>query len=68
MRPVWPPQWIPTDGLDVVLVGDFNLGSGAGTTYTSLGDILGWVMLAGLVGFMVYQMVEERKAKKAAIS
>ena len=56
------------DGSEVVLVGDVSLGSGEGTLYTSLGDILGWVMLAGLVGFMVYQMVEERKVKKASKS
>jgi apolipoprotein N-acyltransferase len=56
------------DGSDVVLVGDVSLGSGEGTLYTSLGDVLGWAMLAGLVGFMVYQMVEERKAKKASKS
>jgi apolipoprotein N-acyltransferase len=53
------------DGSDVVLVGDVSLGSGEGTPYTSLGDILGWATLAGLVGFMAYQLVEERKAKKA---
>ena len=56
------------DGSDVVLVGDVTLGSGKGTLYTSLGDVLGWVTLAGLVGFMVYQSVEGRKAKKAAKS
>ena len=56
------------DGSEVVLVGDVSLGSGKGTPYTSLGDILGWATLAGLVVFMVYQMVEERKAKKFAKS
>jgi apolipoprotein N-acyltransferase len=56
------------DGSEVVLVGDVSLGSGEGTLYTSLGDILGWATLAGLIGFMVYQMVEERKAKKVAQS
>jgi len=59
---------VDKDGSEVVLVGDVSLGSGEGTLYTSLGDILGWATLAGLVGFMVYQMVEERKAKKAAHS
>jgi predicted amidohydrolase len=56
------------DGSEVVLVGNVSLGSGEGTLYSSLGDILGWATLAGLVGFMVYQIVEERKAKKAAQS
>ena len=56
------------DGSDVVLVGDVTLGSGKGTLYTFLGDVLGWATLAGLVGFMVYQSVEGRKAKKAAKS
>ena len=53
-------------GSEVVLIGDVSLGSGAGTLYTSLGDILGWVMLAGLVAFTVYQSVEDRSAKKEA--
>jgi len=56
------------DGSDIVLVGDVSLGSGEGTPYTLLGDILGWATLAGLIGFMVYQMVEERKAKKVTIN
>ena len=34
-------------GSEVVLIGDVSLGSGAGTLYTSLGDILGWVALVG---------------------
>jgi apolipoprotein N-acyltransferase len=57
---------VDKDGTKVVLVGDVSLGSGKGTPYTSLGDILGWATLAGLVGFMVYQIVEERKTKQAA--
>lgn len=56
------------DGSEVVLVGDVSLGDGSGTLYTSLGDVLGWVSLAGLVLFTVYQMVEERQAKKSAES
>lgn len=57
---------VDKDGSEVVLVGDVSLGSGEGTVYTSLGDMLGWATLAGLVGFMIYQMIEDRKAKKAA--
>jgi apolipoprotein N-acyltransferase len=56
------------DGSAVVLVGDVSLGSGQGTLYTSLGDILGWLALAGLAAFIVYQSVEGRQAKKAAKS
>ena len=59
---------VDKEGSEVVLVGDVSLGSGKGTPYTSLGDILGWATLAGLVGFMVYQMVEGRKAKQTAKS
>ncbi len=54
------------DGSEVVLVGDVHLGTGEGTLYTSLGDILGWVSLAGLVAFSVYQTVNDRQANKAA--
>jgi hypothetical protein len=49
----------------VTLVGEATLGSGP-TPYTSLGDILGWVSLAGLVFFMVFQSSVEKRAKKAA--
>jgi apolipoprotein N-acyltransferase len=54
------------EGSEVVLLGDVNLGRGLGTIYTTLGDILGWVSLAALVGFTVFQVVEGRKAKKAS--
>ncbi len=52
------------DGSELVLVGDVSLGSGEGTLYTSLGDILGWVSLAGLVAFIILQSLEGRQAKK----
>lgn len=55
---------VDKDGSEVILIGDVSLGSGEGTLYTSLGDILGWVTLAGLVAFTVYQSVEGRQAKK----
>jgi apolipoprotein N-acyltransferase len=54
------------DGSEVVLVGDVSLGSGEGTLYTSLGDILGWATMVGLVAFIIYQSVEGRRAKKEA--
>jgi apolipoprotein N-acyltransferase len=52
------------DGSQVVLVDNVSPGSGEGTLYTSLGDILGWVSMVGLVGFIVFQAVEGRQAKK----
>ena len=51
-------------GSRVTLVGDVTLGSDH-APYTSLGDILGWASLAGYVGFMVFQAVVERRARKA---
>ena len=53
------------DASPLVMVGDVPLGSGP-TLYTSTGDMLGWVALAGLVFFAVLQNVVERRAKKAA--
>jgi apolipoprotein N-acyltransferase len=54
------------DGSEVVLTGDVSLGSGSGTLYSSLGDILGWATLAGLAAFMVYMPVEKRLNKRPA--
>jgi apolipoprotein N-acyltransferase len=52
-------------GSRVTLVGDVTLGSGP-SLYTSLGDVLGWVALAGFVFFIVYPTVIESRAKKAS--
>jgi apolipoprotein N-acyltransferase len=52
------------EGSEVVLIGDVSLGSGEGTLYTRLGDILGWVTMLGWVGLTVYQSVEESQWKK----
>jgi apolipoprotein N-acyltransferase len=57
---------VDRDGSEVVLVGDVSLGSGRGTPYTSLGDVLGWVSMAGLVAFVVYMSVEGRRSGKAS--
>jgi apolipoprotein N-acyltransferase len=54
-------------GNHVVLVGDVTLGSG-NAPYTSLGDILGWVSMIAFIGFIVYQSLVEKRAKKAANS
>ncbi|MCI0519155.1 MAG: hypothetical protein L0Z70_02735 [Chloroflexi bacterium] len=56
------------DGSEMVLIGDVSLGSGEGTLYTSLGDILGWATLAGLVAFLIYMAVEKRVNNKVAQS
>ena len=53
------------DGSELVQVGDVSLGDGSGTLYTSTGDILGWLSLAGLIAFTVYQIIEDRNTKKA---
>lgn len=50
-----------------VLVGDVTLGSGD-APYSSLGDILGWVSLITLVGFMIYEAIVGKRNKKAAAS
>jgi apolipoprotein N-acyltransferase len=57
---------VDKEGSDIVLVSDVRLGTGKGTFYTSLGDVLGWTTLAGLVAFVIYQSVEGRKVKKSA--
>lgn len=54
------------DGSELVMVGDVSLGTGEGTLYTSLGDVLGWGSLAGLVAMSVLQAVVDRRAKKAS--
>jgi apolipoprotein N-acyltransferase len=53
------------NGSQVTMVGDLTLGSGP-TPYTFLGDILGWLSLAGFIFFMVFQSVTESRAKEAA--
>jgi len=51
------------DGSPLVLVGDVPMGTGP-TFYTSAGDVLGWIALAGLVFFIFYPSVVARKMKK----
>ncbi len=55
------------DGSQLVMVGDVKLGSGP-TLYTHLGDILGWLAMAGFAFFMVYQPIVERRAKKVVLA
>lgn len=56
------------DGSEVILVDDVSLGNGRGTIFTSLGDVLGWVTLAGVIVFSVYQAINDRQAKKSVKS
>ena len=55
---------VDKDGSEEILIADVRPGSGKGTLYTSLGDILGWVAMAGFAAFIVYQTVEGRRVKK----
>ncbi|MGB7540301.1 MAG: nitrilase-related carbon-nitrogen hydrolase [Anaerolineales bacterium] len=57
---------VAIDGSETVLIGDVSMGSGKGTPYSTLGDILGWAALAGLAGFIIFMTVEGRRAKQAA--
>ena len=67
INPDGKPSAVNIDkGEHLVLVGDVSLGSG-NTLYTSLGDILGWVSLAGFIAFMVFQSIVEKRAKKAEV-
>ncbi len=50
-------------GSQLLMVGDVKLGSGP-TFYTWVGDVLGWLAMAGFVFFMVFQAVVEQRAKK----
>ncbi len=52
-----------TPNKQVVLTGDVNIGSGP-TIYTRLGDILGWISLAGMIFFIIFQAIIQGKAKK----
>ena len=51
------------NGSRLTLVGDVTLGADH-APYTSLGDILGWALLAGYVFFMFYPSVVEKRMKK----
>jgi hypothetical protein len=53
------------NGSRLTMVGDVKLGSG-NAPYTKLGDILGWASLISYIGFMVFQNVIERRAKKVS--
>ena len=55
---------INLDGERVTLVTDVPLGSG-NAPLVQLGDWLGWACLGGFVIFLVFQIVTERRAKKA---
>ncbi len=50
-------------GSSAVLVENVSLGMG-GTPYLMLGDLLGWLSLAGYIGLMVFQSRTEKNAKE----
>ena len=45
-------------GSDTILVGNINAGPDH-APYTKLGDIMGWVSLAGMIFFIVFQIIEQ---------
>jgi apolipoprotein N-acyltransferase len=55
------------DGSRLTLVGDVTPGA-HNTLYTSLGDVLGWISMAGFIFFMVFQSRMEKRAKKTVQS
>jgi apolipoprotein N-acyltransferase len=52
-------------GDSAVVLADVTIGSGDPPLYTRLGDLLGWISLAGFIFFIVFQSLVERRAKKA---
>ncbi len=53
------------EGSPLVMVADVSMGSGA-TIYSSIGDVLGWVALAGFAFFFTFMIVVRIRARKAA--
>ncbi|NTU55222.1 MAG: hypothetical protein HGA79_03125 [Anaerolineales bacterium] len=53
------------EGSPLVLVADLPMGSGA-TIYSSIGDVLGWVALAGFAFFFTFMIVVRIRARKVA--
>jgi apolipoprotein N-acyltransferase len=52
-------------GSPLVLVADVPMGSGP-TMYSSIGDVLGWVALAGFAFFISFMIIVRLRARKAA--
>ncbi len=52
-------------GASDVVVADVPLPSGDSPLYTKVGDLLGYVSLAGFVFFIVFQSMVEKRAKQA---
>jgi apolipoprotein N-acyltransferase len=53
-----------TPNKQLILIGDVSLGTGEGTLYTSLGDVLGWIMLAAYIGMVIFQIRVQNKIQK----
>ena len=51
---------VDAKGSPVILTGDVSLGAG-GTPYLILGDLLGWITLAGYAAFIVFQSITKKK-------
>ena len=53
-------------GSERILITDVPLGTGQGTLYTRLGDVLGWIAMAAMIGFIVFMALESRQAARPA--
>lgn len=54
------------EGSPLVMVADVPMGSGA-TPYTSTGDLMGWVALAGLAFFVIFSSVVMKRKSKTLV-
>jgi apolipoprotein N-acyltransferase len=55
---------VSREGSPLVMVADVPMGSG-NTIYSSIGDVLGWVALAGFAFFFTFMVVVRIRARKA---
>jgi apolipoprotein N-acyltransferase len=53
------------EGSPLVMVADVPMGTGA-TIYSSMGDVLGWVAMAGFAFFFTFMIVVRIRARIAA--
>ena len=59
-----PGLGVSREGTSSTLVGDVTLGCGT-TLLTSIGDVPGWMSMAGFVFLIIFQAVTERRARQA---
>ena len=55
---------VPPEGSSDVVVADVTLASG-NSLYTSIGDVLGYIILAGYIFFMIYPGIVDKRIKQA---